>query len=108
VVTRTRKLTGLALPTGTDVAGGGVYLIHFDRRYRHAGHYTGWSTDLAARLAEHGRGDGARLMAVIKDAGITWTIARIWPGADRGKERRLKRSGGASRYCPICSSLIKP
>jgi hypothetical protein len=32
---------------------GMVYLLHFDRPFRHARHYCGWTTDLAARLAEH-------------------------------------------------------
>ncbi len=42
-------------------AAGTVYLLHFDRPYVHAGHYTGWTTDLPARLAEHASGHGARL-----------------------------------------------
>jgi predicted GIY-YIG superfamily endonuclease len=80
---------------------GTVYLIHFDRRYKHAGHYLGWAKDLAARLAEHARGQGARLMAVIKAAGIDWRLARTWVGT-RARERQLKRQGGASRRCPLC------
>jgi predicted GIY-YIG superfamily endonuclease len=81
--------------------GGTVYLLHFDRPYRHAAHYTGWTTNLAHRLDEHETGHGARLLAVIKAAGIGWQLARIWPGT-RTTERALKRQGGASRRCPIC------
>ncbi len=93
------ELTGAAAqPTGRA----GVYLIHFDIPYAHARHYTGWAADIPVRLAQHRIGGGARLMAVITDAGLSWRLARIWPGADRDKERRLKRSGGASRYCPLC------
>ena len=44
---------------------------------------------------------GARLMAVITQAGIGWTLARTWEGSRAG-ERQLKRQGGASRRCPIC------
>lgn len=77
-----------------------VYLLHFDQRYRHAGHYTG-TEDLAARLARHAVGDGARLLEVVHQAGITWQLARIWPGP-RARERQLKRQGGASRHCPLC------
>ena len=44
-----------------------TYLIHFNQRYRHAGHYTGSSRDLAARLADHASGRGARLMEVVND-----------------------------------------
>lgn len=83
-------------------AGPGVYLLHFTRRYRHAGHYTGWAADVARRLDEHRAGRGARLVEVVTAAGVPWQLARVWPGADRAKERRLKRSGGASRYCPVC------
>jgi predicted GIY-YIG superfamily endonuclease len=77
------------------------YLIHFTERYEHAGHYTGSTPDLPARLAKHESGQGARLMAVIKDAGISWVLARTWPGG-RDRERQLKQQGGASRHCPVC------
>jgi predicted GIY-YIG superfamily endonuclease len=80
---------------------GTVYLLHFDRPYAHAGHYTGWTTDLAARLAQHATGHGARLLAVAKSAGIGWTLARTWDGT-RAVERALKNQGGASRRCPLC------
>lgn len=80
---------------------GTIYLIHFNTPYAHARHYTGWSENLEARLEEHRRGNGARLMAVIKASGITWVLARTWEGT-RKLERRLKNSGGASRRCPVC------
>ena len=90
-------------PAAPRAAGGPtVYLIHFDRPYRHAQHYTGWTAgDLDARLKQHEHGAGARLMAVIAEAGIGWTLARTWQGS-RARERQLKRQGGASRRCPIC------
>jgi hypothetical protein len=91
-----------------------VYLLHFDQLYVPypgaplrdcAGHYTGrvfgGPQSLKRRLAQHGTPDGARLMFVIRQAGITWQLARTWPG--RGKrERQLKNQGGASRRCPLC------
>jgi predicted GIY-YIG superfamily endonuclease len=80
---------------------GTIYLLHFDRAYRHARHYTGWTTDLDARLADHICGQGARLIEVIEQAGIGWTLARTWIGP-RARERALKRQGGASRHCPLC------
>ena len=85
-----------------------VYLLHFDRPYRHAKHYTGWaasSRSLKRRLAAHRHGQGARLLAVVHAAGIGWQLARTWPG-DRGRERQIKRQGGASGCCPMCG--IKP
>jgi hypothetical protein len=62
---------------------------------------TQWASDLKARLAEHEQGRGARLLQVITAAGITWKLARTWPG-DRKRERELKNMGGASRRCPEC------
>ena len=83
---------------------GVIYLLHFDRPYRHARHCTGWtegSGSLTERLTRHERGDGARLLAVVHAAGITWQLARTWTGP-RARERQLKRQGGASRRCPMC------
>ena len=82
-----------------------VYLLHFDRPYKHAKHYTGWTRSeqtLAARVEHHRNGTGARLMEVVSAAGIGFTVARTWPDGDKAQERRLKRSGAASRYCPLC------
>jgi hypothetical protein len=79
-----------------------VYLFHFDQRYEHAGHYTSWAEDLDHRVAEHLAGRGARLIEVITQAGISFQLARTWPGVTRARERQLKRQGGASRHCPIC------
>ena len=86
---------------------GTVYLLHFDRPYRHASHYTGWTVDLPARLGEHASGHGARLLAVVHTAGIGWSLARTWTGS-RHTERALKRQGGASRRCPLCGIHPRP
>ena len=55
-----------------------------------------------AGVQHHRNGTGARLMEVVSAAGIGFTVARTWPDGDRAKERRLKNSGSASRYCPMC------
>jgi predicted GIY-YIG superfamily endonuclease len=97
----TNLATALAEAAEIATAQGVVYLLHFDRPYRHAAHYTGWTANLLQRLDAHADGRGARLLAVITDAGIGFTLARTWPGS-RAKERALKRQGGAARRCPLC------
>jgi predicted GIY-YIG superfamily endonuclease len=91
-----------------SVTVGTVYLLHFDAPFAHAKHYTGWSADLPARLAEHEAGQGARLTEVVAEAGIRWVLARTWPGVTRAYERSLKNRGGAARYCPACGVHPKP
>lgn len=81
---------------------GTVYLLHFSAPYRHARHYTGYTDNLLARLAVHATGHGARLIAVARAAGITFTLARIRVGT-RADERSIKKAGGARRYCPLCT-----
>jgi hypothetical protein len=85
-----------------------VYLLHFDRPYKHARHYFGFAVDeqLHQRIDAHynatpGDGKHHRLMQVVRAAGISFTLARVWPGADRAKEKSLS-SRGATRECPIC------
>jgi predicted GIY-YIG superfamily endonuclease len=80
-----------------------VYLIHFAHKYKHAGHYLGSTKNLEARLAQHRSGQGARLMEVVTQAGISWQVARIWQGG-RNKERQLKRWRNGGRLCPICKA----
>jgi predicted GIY-YIG superfamily endonuclease len=82
---------------------GVIYLLHFDRPYRHARHYTGWTEDLLDRLDRHAAGRGARLVEVIWQAGIGFTLVRVCEGTRR-RERAIKNDGGAARYCPACTS----
>ena len=81
---------------------GTVYLLHFDQPYCHARHYTGWTEDLLDRLERHARGCGARLMNVVSRAGIGFVLVRTCEGT-RDTERSIKNSGGAVRFCPLCS-----
>lgn len=86
-----------------------VYLLHFDRPLPHgtqAGtqHYLGFAQDVAARIAEHQSGNGARLTQVAVSRGIQLHVARVWPQADRDFERKLKRRHSPKRLCPICGS----
>lgn len=80
---------------------GTIYLLHFERPYRHARHYLGWTLDLDTRVREHANGRGARLMEVLREQGISFTIARTWTG-DRHYERTLKNRKCAPRMCPLC------
>ena len=80
---------------------GTVYLLHFDKPYHHARHYTGYTMNLNARLQAHSKGTGARLMEVITGAGISFQLARTWQGT-RKDERRIKKQHNAPRLCPMC------
>jgi hypothetical protein len=100
----------LALLEAQGRGVGVIYLLHFDRPIGDlanprgfAGHYTGWTHDLPARLAAHAAGRGARLMEVVGEAGIGWQLARIWTGT-RARERQLKQRG-AARRCPVCQLI---
>lgn len=80
-----------------------IYLLHFDRPFKHARHYIGWTQNLEERLAAHRAGArrAGRLVQVAAAAGIAFRLARTWD-RERGYEVRLKKQGGASRCCPIC------
>ncbi len=80
----------------------GVYLLHFSPPYKHAKHYMGFAEDIDRRIEQHRAGTGARLTQVAIDAGCRLILARIWPGADRSTERRLKKRKESPRLCPIC------
>ena len=83
----------------------GVYLLHFDGAIAgHARHYMGYASDIAARIERHRAGNGARLMHAVKLQGLTFTVARIWPGLDRAGERALKRRKKHRQLCPICKA----
>jgi predicted GIY-YIG superfamily endonuclease len=93
VIAATAELVGTGQP-------GTIYLLHFDRPFGHARHYLGWTRDLDARLAAHGKSDGSALMRAVAAAGIGWRLAATWEG-DRYRERQLK-ARGHTRKCPIC------
>jgi predicted GIY-YIG superfamily endonuclease len=83
-----------------------VYLLHFSRRFKHAGHYTGTTYDLNQRLADHESGMRTRttgLLIAARSAGITWEVSRTWDGS-YAREIQLKKQGGASKRCPLCKA----
>lgn len=91
---------------------GSCYLLHFTQPYvaqrvegrkqQTVQHYLGWSENLANRLNLHSTGHGARLVRVVRDAGIKWHLARVWEDVDRHYERWLKNRKHSSRLCPLC------
>jgi hypothetical protein len=76
--------------------------FHFERPYKHAEHYLGWSEDAAMRIEDHRKGNGANLMRVVCEAGISFSVAFIKDKATRLDERKIKNRGGLRRICPIC------
>src|SRR5262249_25508216 len=83
-----------------------VYLIHFEERYRHAGHYLGYSSDLERRLQAHRQSCGARLLEVVNGAGIAWSVVRVWLDGDYDLERQLKALHNGPRLCPRCNPKV--
>lgn len=84
-----------------------VYLLHFFPALAHAKHYIGWTNDDDAvrRSLEHKNGTqkGSPLIRAALAAGATIKLARIWEGADRKFERKLKKRKNAARLCPCCN-----
>jgi predicted GIY-YIG superfamily endonuclease len=85
-----------------------VYLIHFDKPYKHAQHYIGYTANLNQRMYDHELGSkGARLLQVVRAAGINFHVVRTWPEGDRKLERYLKNRKKSSCYCPVCIAAKK-
>lgn len=86
-----------------------IYLLHFESKLHHAQHYMGFAeAGIDKRLKNHRSGRGARLMAVVREAGIPWRLARIWSGPDitRTAERQLKKYKNAGALCPVCCGSV--
>lgn len=79
-----------------------IYLLHFDRSYKHARHYLGYTENLEQRLAQHRAGRGSPLVVAAIADGISFRVAATWPG-DRSRERKLHNyKNSRARLCPIC------
>lgn len=83
-----------------------VYLLHFNKPYKHALHYIGFCEEggLEKRMKMHMRGNGSRLIRVITKAGIGFSVSRVWENADRNFERKLKNNSHSKKLCPICKN----
>ena len=81
-----------------------VYLLSITPPLHHAAHYIGYTDHdtIDKRLEKHLSGNGAKLIRAAIAAGSTIDIVHVWPGKCRKFERKLKKRGGASRWCPHC------
>jgi hypothetical protein len=79
-----------------------VYLIHFNKPYKHAGHYLG-KTRIGHRnrTSQHHVSPGPLIKAA-KENGSSFVVSRIWRNAAADYERRLKNRGGMTKNCPYC------
>jgi hypothetical protein len=107
VAGRLRRGLGGAVMTGQL---GVIYMLHFHRPYKHAMHYVGWTEDLLDRLDRHAKGTGARLIAVIWDAGIgsgtpgsasPWSASAKAPGTPNAPSSTTAAQPGIARPAPI-------
>lgn len=88
-----------------------VYILHFERPFKHARHYVGYCEDsrFDERMKEH---HAARyqdsFMGKVNAAGIKWEVARVIPGADENLERRIKFIWKrTAALCPCCTEKPK-
>lgn len=80
-----------------------LYLLHFAPRYRHAGHYLGYTENLPKRFAMHIRGKGSPLVKAAVGNGSAIILVRIW-AEDGNAEQEIKRGvGSRARLCPLCN-----
>jgi len=87
-----------------------VYVLHFDRAYKHAKHYTGIAVNVPKRIKKHRAGQGARLTQVLKENNIDfkYSIIKEFPSFSEAHayEKYLKtKIKKPQRYCPICKEL---
>jgi hypothetical protein len=89
------------LDPANDGQAAWTYLLHLKPAYKQAAHYLGSACGLAARLRQHGKSEGARLLQVQREAGGSFVLARTWPGG-RAVETYLKAQKQGNRLCPLC------
>ena len=84
-----------------------VFLLHLDQPYRHVRHYVGAvNLDRPATHADLTIADipSSPLLRAIDAAGITVSVARVWPGDARRKDE-IQSCKAVRRLCPVCRSL---
>lgn len=82
-----------------------IYILKFSEPISHAKYYMGYCADgrLKQRIAEHKRGEGARLTQVAVERGISFEVVVTMKGS-RADERRLKNQKNTPR---IVRKLLK-
>lgn len=87
-----------------------LYLIHSNTAlYRTptiaTQHYLGFSEEdkIWQRLKQHASNQSrAKIVRAFHNLGADLYLVRVWPGATRDDERRVKNSGHQNLLCPIC------
>jgi predicted GIY-YIG superfamily endonuclease len=84
---------------------GYIYVLHFETRLHHAGHYLGSTYNLDERFARHAAGQAARLTQVLAERRMTWSVAAVYECTIdcRLAEREAKRRKNTTTYCPKCN-----
>jgi predicted GIY-YIG superfamily endonuclease len=78
-----------------------IYILHFEEKYKHAGHYLGYTAHVERRIQQHQSGHSVPLMDAVNAAGIPWMLAAILDG-DKATEKRLRLRKNTPRFCPQC------
>lgn len=89
-----------------------VYILHFDKPYKHAMHYLGITNDPDRRFKEHNSGQGGRLPAVVRQNNIDFEMFILGKyntyEEAKTREKHLKEKyKKPSRYCPKCREILK-
>lgn len=82
---------------------GEVYIIHFDKKYKHCQHYIGFTTiGVKNRIAKHKAGNGAALLRALNTHGVSYNVSVIFPNVPQEFEFKLKSWKNSKKICPIC------
>ncbi len=82
-----------------------IYMLHFEPKYKHAGHYVG-ITDrhrLLTRMTEHARGSGSKLVRAAVSNNCRLFLVRTWAAETFEDERAFKSKTNFRAACPVCA-----
>lgn len=87
-----------------------LYLLHSTKALHrtptiNTAHYLGFSEEdkIWQRLKQHASNQSkAKIISAFHNLGAELHLVRVWPGATRDDERRVKNSGHQNLLCPIC------